>query len=228
MSLRSTMPTPSAENRVFWPWHMISDTTHDCGMRELDAERMLELEESAEGESLFRAPGEQLQIEQARDQAEAEVSTPGRAGLGASNQRGRQRARIRRNELHAAMARLEATVAKPAAPNGWADAVDTSLMELEDALRAHIREVEGPDGLLAEIVEVAPRLVAEVETIKKEHVDLVRSWTRARQSLRGDGIASATEVRRRVISLLGRLAIHRQRGSDLVYEAYNVDIAAAD
>jgi hypothetical protein len=207
---------------------MINDATHDCGMKEIDAERMLELEESAEGESLFRAPGEQLQIEQARDQAEAPVSTSGRAKLGDSNQRGRQRARIRRNELHAAMERLEATVAKPAAPNGWADAVDASLLELEEALRAHIREVEAPDGLLAEIVDVAPRLVAEVETIKKEHVDLVRSWTRARQSLRGDGVATATEVRRRVISLLGRLAIHRQRGSDLVYEAYNVDIAAAD
>jgi hypothetical protein len=46
--------------------------------------------------------------------------------------------------------------------------------------------------------------------------------------LRGDGKASVTQVRRRVIALLGRLAIHRQRGSDLVYEAYNVDITAAD
>ena len=204
------------------------DTIDDWGMQERDAERVLELEESAEGETLFRAPGEQLQIEQARDQAVASDSVPGRAELrGASHSR-RQKARIRRSELHGAMERLEAMVAKPAAPNGWATAVDASLVELGDALRAHIREVEAPDGLLAEIIDAAPRLVAGVDTIKKEHVDLVRSWSRARQSLRGDGEASVTEVRRRVISLLGRLAIHRQRGADLVYEAYNVDIAAAD
>jgi hypothetical protein len=218
----------TAENRVFRPWLLINDATHDCGMKERDAERMLELEESAEGESLFRAPGEKLQIEHARDQAEASDLMPERAELGDSNHTRRQRARVRRNELHGAMERLEATVAKPAAPDGWADAVEASLLELEDALRAHIREVEAPDGLLAEIVDVAPRLVAEVETIKKEHVDLVRSWSRARQSLRDDSVGSVTEVRRRVISLLGRLAIHRQRGSDLVYEAYNVDIGAAD
>ena len=126
------------------------------------------------------------------------------------------------------MERLEGTVAKPTSPNGWAGAVDAALVELGDALSAHIREVEAPDGLLADIVDVAPRLFAEVETIKEEHVDLVRSWSRARHSLKGDGVASVTEVRRRVISLLGRLALHRQRGSDLVYDAYNVDIGAAD
>ena len=224
------MPTPpQSRNRVFWPWLSINDTTHDCGMKDLNPERILELEESAEGESLFRPPGEQLQIEYARDQAEAAASTLGRADLRATSPRGWQRARTHRSELQAAMESLEATVAKPAAPQrGWADAVEASLMALEDALRAHIREVEGIDGLLAEIVDIAPRLVAEVETIKKEHVDLVGSWSRARQSLRGDGRASATHVRRRVIALLGRLAIHRQRGSDLVYEAYNVDITAAD
>jgi len=207
----------------------INDATHDCGMNDPNPEWMLELEESAEGESLFRSPGEQLQIEHARDQAEAEVSTLGRADLEATSQRGWQWARTHRSDLQAAMERLEATVAKPAAPHHrWADAVEASLMALEDALRAHIREVEGIDGMLAEIVDMAPRLVAEVETIKKEHVDLVRSWSRARQALRGDGKASVTQVRRRVIALLGRLAIHRQRGSDLVYEAYNVDITAAD
>ncbi|HKZ25123.1 MAG TPA: hypothetical protein VI980_06865 [Acidimicrobiia bacterium] len=139
-----------------------------------------------------------------------------------------QRARVRRIDLHEAMESLEATVARPAAPEGWAEAVVDSLLQLRDALQAHIRELEAPDGLFAEILDKAPRLASEVEALKKEHIELAKSWARALQSLRGDGVASATEVRRRVISLIGRLAIHRHRGSDLVYEAYNVDIAAAD
>ena len=185
------------------------------------------MEESGEGVDVFRAAGEQLHLEKARNQAEKPSSTPKSAESRDPTQARRQRARVRRIELREAMERLEATVARPAIPDGWSDAVDASLRQLQEALEAHIREVEAPDGLLADIVDMAPRLVSEVETIKDEHRELARSGARARETLRGDGVASVTEVRRRVMSFLGRLAIHRQRGSDLVYEAYNDDIGAA-
>jgi hypothetical protein len=42
-----------------------------------------------------------------------------------------------------------------------------------------------------------------------------------------DGV-EPTLVRRRVTSLLGRLAMHRQLGSELVFDAYNVDIGDGD
>ncbi len=191
-----------------------------------DAERLLELEESAEGVDLFRPPGEQLQVDKARDQAEASGWIPDSAAT-ARRRPSLARARARRDDLHEAMVQLETSVAGPAQSDGWTKAVHTSLLTLRGALDAHIREVEVPDGLLAEIAEMAPRLLPDIETIFAEHVELIRAWDRAREALEAEGVREA-EVRRRVTWLLGRLTIHRQRGSSLVYDAYNVDIGAAD
>jgi hypothetical protein len=191
-----------------------------------DAERLLELEESAEGVDLFRPPGEQLQVDKARDQAEASGWIPDPAAID-RRRPSLARARARRDDLHEAMVQLETSVAGPAQSEGWTEAVHASLLTLRGALDAHIREVGAADGLLAEIAEMAPRLLPDIERIHTEHVELLRVWDRAREALEAEGVREP-EVRRRVTWLLGRLAIHRQRGSSLVYDAYNVDIGTAD
>jgi hypothetical protein len=194
-------------------------------MTQHEAERLLELEESAQGAGLYRAPGEELQVEKARDQAEASGWIPGE---GAAAQPSRlDKARVRRHALREAMQGLEHAVGRPVASQGWSRVVEPALDDLEEAIRAHIEEVEAPDGLLAEMLEVVPRLSALIDTIRDEHRALLESVGQARQLLDSepfDGLA----VRRRAVSLLGYLARHRQHGSDLVYEAYMVDIAAAD
>jgi hypothetical protein len=43
----------------------------------------------------------------------------------------------------------------------------------------------------------------------------------------GGDVEPAT-LRRKIIGILGRLAIHRQRGSELLFDTYDVDIAAAN
>jgi hypothetical protein len=192
-----------------------------------DAERMLELEESAEGADLFRAPGAQLQVEKARDQAEASGWIPERDKSSLMPSHRLQTPRARREELHTSMELLESTIARPSAAKGWQAAVEAALADLGDALRAHIHEVEAPDGLLAEILDVSPRLASDIEVIKKDHVELMSAWERAYRTSMTEA-ENVTGLRRRVVALLGRLAVHRHRGSDLVYEAYNVDIAAGD
>jgi hypothetical protein len=137
----------------------------------------------------------------------------------------------RRRDLFEAMIELEIVVAGPSASEGWLSRVYESLSDLVKALQAHIDEVEGPDGLLAQIIDEAPRLSAETDEFRREHVELLEACERTRKAILGarlvaDG-ASET-VRRHVTPLLGRLTAHRQRGSDLVYDAYNVDIAASD
>jgi hypothetical protein len=129
------------------------------------------------------------------------------------------------------MRHLEKTVAGPASAEDWLDQVETGLSELRQALDAHIAEVEGPDGLLAEIVEVAPRLSGQTDDLREDHMELLGAWLRAEATVRaarGDGTDLRALIRRRVVNLIGRLTLHRQAGSDLVFEAYNVDIAASD
>lgn len=137
------------------------------------------------------------------------------------------KAKARRRDLLQAMRRFEQAIQRPSGQPDWLSAVDSALEDLEAALEAHTREVEEPGGLLEEMLETAPRLSSQVRTIREEHVVLAESIQRARHSLRTEQ-SDVVSIRRKATTLLGRLARHRQRGSDLVYDAYNVDIAAGD
>jgi len=191
-----------------------------------DAERMLELEESAQGVDLYRAPGSELQFEIAAEEAEVQSDTDG-----AHESSVLERAQKRRACLWNAMTSLEQAVAGPSSREGWIQRVESSLSELRQALEEHIGMAEGPYGLFLQIMAVAPRLASEVELLRKEHRKLLIGLTRAQEvawAAEAEPSYDPTRLRRVVTSLLGRLTRHRQRGSDLVFEAYNVDIAAAD
>lgn len=135
------------------------------------------------------------------------------------------RARHLRVQLYEAMANLELDVARPAASAQWLVDVKDSLSEFRQALAAHTREVEGPDGILAQILESEPRFTAAVTDMERDHKELAEALADVYESFDAGDFA---RTRRKVISLLGRLTLHRQAGADLVYDAYNVDIAAAD
>ena len=141
------------------------------------------------------------------------------------------RAQDRRRLLAEEMTHLEKIVAGPASAEDWLDRVEIGLSDLRQALDAHITEVEGPDGLLAEIVELAPRLSAQTDELREDHMEILGAWLRTEATVRaarGNGEDLRALIRRRVVNLIGRLTLHRQAGSDLVFEAYNVDIAASD
>ena len=135
----------------------------------------------------------------------------------------------RRRTLSEAMAGLESAVASASGAYWWRERVEDALADLSDALEAHVKEVEAPSGLLAEIIDEAPRLGAEVQTMKDEHTDLKDGVMALWNTVTGlpDGITN-DKIRRKATSLLGRLTLHRQKGADLIFDAYNVDIAAAD
>lgn len=138
---------------------------------------------------------------------------------------GLSRARSRRHDLRKMMEGLELAVAGPAGePDHWLGSVEGALVGLRQALDAHITEAESPDGLLAEIIALDPRLAVSADQLRSEHRELLRAWERAHQALKEGPTPDRSKTRRRVVSLLGRLALHRQSGADLVYEAYNVDI----
>lgn len=130
-------------------------------------------------------------------------------------------ARRRRMELREAMTRLEYALARPAAADDWGTVVADRLEDLEDALDAHTTEVEGPDGIMADLIARAPRLSAGVEGLRADHTRLAGSLTTllgAAQQL------EPRDLRARSIEILAEFVRHRQVGADLVYEAFNADI----
>jgi hypothetical protein len=104
--------------------------------------------------------------------------------------------------------------------------VKEGMAELRRSLEEHIDVTEGVGGLLKEVIDVAPRLSNEVSLIEAEHQELLEALGKAETGI--EESRDPGEVRQRAMAILSQLSLHRQRGADLVYEAYNVDIAAGD
>lgn len=185
----------------------------------------MELEESAQGTDSYSAPGGEAQLEEAREAAkEWSAGEPGRAGP-PGNERV-ETARVRRHRLGDALVGLEGALARPSAAGDWLDGVREGMAELRLSLEEHIEVTEGSGGLLKEVVDVAPRLSNEVALIETEHQELLEALAKAETGI--DESHEPGAVRQRAMAILSQLSLHRQRGADLVYEAYNVDIAAGD
>jgi predicted metal-dependent hydrolase len=131
-------------------------------------------------------------------------------------------AKRRRIELKRAMSDVEVAAAAPAPHANWRDTLLESLEQLKSALEQHAEEVESTGGLLDEIVEKAPRLHRRVVRQRQEHVVLVDQTLATIMATRRG--RDASEVRAEVLEALIAIARHRQRGSDLVYDAYTIDI----
>lgn len=188
------------------------------------SELSLEQEEAAQGQDLFRAPGRDLLAEQTIDQAEAS------AWIADENIRWPSAETVegvaeRRHELYETMRRLEAAVARPSGLADWRMEIEAAITDLDRSLNDHIRRTESVDGLFAEILEDFPHLAPRIAGLEKEHEEL-RAACRTALLMAADW--SSAKLRRRANILLGRLALHRQVGAELLYDAYNVDIATGD
>lgn len=141
--------------------------------------------------------------------------------------------RERRRLLRHCMDDLEATIAAPAPgrEKKWAGEVASSLDALASAFEHHVAETESRDGFLHQLTMDAPRLDPAVGRLRRDHVEIrlliENLQTSARGATRGED-PSPEDLRTAALELLGRLAQHRQRGADLIYEAYMVDIGMSE
>ena len=131
-------------------------------------------------------------------------------------------AKQRRIELKTAVSNVETAAASPAASPGWTATLLEELDDLRIAFDQHVEEVEGVDGLLAEVVEFAPRLANKVKRVEAEHPPIVEHIERAIEAVRVSD--DAEQSRAASLDVLAAIVRHRQSGADLVYEAYSVDI----
>ncbi|MDQ3826010.1 MAG: hypothetical protein M3325_09860 [Actinomycetota bacterium] len=135
--------------------------------------------------------------------------------------------RRRRSEMREAMEALEAALARPvvAAGPAWSERVHVALVELSVDLRDHIDMTEGPDGIHEQIVKAAPRLAHGVTQLSADHSRLREILDQALASAGGPTAEDHVERTREYgTALLGRLVRHRQHSSDLIFEAFQVDI----
>ncbi len=128
----------------------------------------------------------------------------------------------KRIELKQAISEVENATASASAQPAWRPRLAAALGDLNQALLRHVEEVEGSDGLLAELTREAPRLSRRIEEVRDEHPKLCHQATKVMESLDQDVTVGA--IRIDVLDLLSAIARHRQAGADLVYEGYEVDL----
>jgi hypothetical protein len=135
--------------------------------------------------------------------------------------------RRHRAELRESLSALEDALAAPATADRarWAQRVHVALVELSGDLREHIDITEGPEGMYRDLLKTSPRLSGGVARLTHEHVLISGQVDNLLARVTApDVIEDMDRVRDLGTALLGRLVRHRQRGSDLVFEAYEFDI----
>lgn len=139
--------------------------------------------------------------------------------------------RLRRAELRADMTGLEVATAGPylGRVGQWAAEVEARLAVVADDFAEHLEITEGPGGLHESLVESAPRLASGVARLVRDHAAIRTALEEADRTLAAAAAPGAADeavgpAREAVTAVLLLLARHRQRGSDLVWEAFTYDV----
>jgi hypothetical protein len=143
-------------------------------------------------------------------------------------------ARKRRQTLHDAIVQLEMGISSPAAGRvaEWNEQVTKDMVGVRDAFDQHLIVTEKPGGLYEEIMERAPRLAGTVKRLQDEHPAIGEGVKKLLGRLEAGEVASGAwpldRARDDLQRLIGAVVRHRQKGADLVWEAYNVDIGGTE
>jgi hypothetical protein len=139
--------------------------------------------------------------------------------------------RLQRDALYEAILGVEVAVTRPATGRvaEWLDGTRRPFEKLERMFNLHLRATEAADGLFESVLDEAPRLANAVARLRAEHEDLGAGIASARERLRTAQTEEHVEAARAaLLGVVHGLLTHRHRGAELVYEAFNVDLATGD
>lgn len=137
--------------------------------------------------------------------------------------------RSRREALYEAVVGLEDALATPIGDGSkWrlrvAMAVDHAAMRIQE----HSTQSEMRGGFLERALRDEPRLARRISQLRVDHERLEKEVDALKVGMAEisdrDVETRGVALRNQAIELLGQLTRHRQRGADLIYEMYQVDI----
>jgi hypothetical protein len=139
--------------------------------------------------------------------------------------------RRKRAELRESMGELEQALAAAATGRAmvWGERVHAALLDVADDWGDHVAVTEGPGGLHESILAASVRLTNGVQALGDEHELIAADIAAAVAASEAPvGAFDVDGIRDRAVALLGRLSRHRQRGADLIYDAFSLDLGAGD
>ncbi|MET7393490.1 hemerythrin domain-containing protein [Dactylosporangium sp. NPDC005572] len=124
-------------------------------------------------------------------------------------------------ELLGGIRHVEHAIQTPAWDPAWRPRVSRAVAQLRAAFAEHVDLTEGPGGLYAGVLGDAPRLARRFSGLVDDH-ETVRSALDELSGRLDHGEANA--LRWEAAQLIQAVWDHRQRGADLLYEAYETDL----
>ena len=122
-----------------------------------------------------------------------------------------------------------AGAAGPARPNEWRDDLLAVLDDLASSLHDQYERSSSEEGLLPQILEEAPHLQPSVDELRERQTSLIGEIDDLRRSLAHlTRTPDVDSVRSRVAEMTAEIRELRAWETDLVYDAYAVDIGAGD
>jgi len=139
--------------------------------------------------------------------------------------------RVRRDALYDMVMVFERALASPTSgrPDDWCAVLHNRVENVRTVLETHVRETEADGGFFDDVREQAPQLLRAAQQLQAEHAPLLEATDDLEREI--DAATDAGDVaavRTAGLDLIHRLLEHRHRGAELVYDAYSVDISAAD
>jgi hypothetical protein len=101
-----------------------------------------------------------------------------------------------------------------------------ALSVAQDRLAAHNEEAEGPDGLLSQVLHDAAWLSPRVDAVAQEHDRLLAECEQLCAT--GCHDEPLDELERTARTMAARIEEHRHHGTELLMDAYGLDVSAGD
>lgn len=134
----------------------------------------------------------------------------------------------RRHRMHEATRALKrAGHADDADEQAWRDGLADAAAIIDDVVAHHIADTEADGGFYDEIVaESGGRLAGAVQRLHRDHERSTELVAELRAAI--DARADIAALRQQADELFAQLEAHRHRGSDLLWQAYGVEIGGSD
>jgi septation ring formation regulator EzrA len=139
-----------------------------------------------------------------------------------------EQVRAHRAELRESVAAVDDALVDLHDRDDWLQRLHTALVELAHDFTDHVDLTERPGGLYDTVRARASRLAPAVDRLSDDHVHLREEIATVIGRLEQTAADHELEaVRDELSGLVERLVRHRQRGGELVYEAFAVDLGGS-
>lgn len=138
-----------------------------------------------------------------------------------------EQVRAHRAELRESVAAVDEALTDAVDRGDWPQRLHTALLELSHDFTDHVELTERPGGLYDTVRRKAHRLAGAVDKLVDDHLGLREEISRAIAVLEATPPQEPSAVKGEMTDLVERLVRHRQKGGQLVYEAFAVDLGGS-